>query len=374
VEPAVFLDRDNTLIANDGDLGDPDKVRIIDGVPAGLLALRKAGYRLVVVTNQGGVARGKFTEADVDAVHQRVASLIEDETEAEGLIDRFYYCPYHPEGTKPEYRRDHAWRKPHPGMLVQAARDMQIDLSRSWMIGDQTRDIRAGKAAGCRTVLIATDPALNQEANPTVSVSTFTQAVEAVLRRNPGAMNVEQVAASVTKAATESKAETKKPAGKESAQGEGERVNSAGEERAGRNAETKQEKRDGSRGASAVMIEPRASSRAEAEREAMDSDPEWSTPARRSQHSSHAGASGEELTDLKRAVVELAEELRSQRVHATEFTLLKLAAGACQLLVLLLVLLGLFELHDMQAFAKWFLGATLTQLVTIALLLLDMRG
>lgn len=370
MEPAVFLDRDNTLIANDGDLGDPDKVVILDGVPAGLLALRKAGYRLVVVTNQGGVARGKFTEADVDAVHQRVASLIEDETEAESLIDRFYYCPYHPEGSRPEYRRDHSWRKPHPGMLVQAARDMQIDLSRSWMIGDQTRDIRAGKAAGCRTVLIANDPAINQEANPTVAVSTFTQAVEAVLRRNPGAMKVEQVAAAVSESTSETKTEAKKVSGKDDAPAEGASVKNAGSDGAGKSVDSKREARDTARAASAVMVEPRAAGRVETRRDEIDNDPEWSTPVKRPASS----ATGEEMADLKRAVIELAEEIRSQRMHATEFTLLKLAAGACQLLVLLLVLLGLFELSDMQAFAKWFLGATLTQLVTIALLLLDMRG
>lgn len=344
MEPAVFLDRDNTLIANDGDLGDPDQVRIMPGVPTGLLALRQAGFRLVVVTNQAGVARGRFTEADVDAVHQRIASLVEEETGSDGLIDRFYYCPYHPEGTKPEYRRDHSWRKPHPGMLVQAARDMGLDLSRSWLIGDQMRDIRAGKAAGCRTVLIASDAALAKETNPTVAVDTFERAVEAILRRNPGAVKSEQPA--------------------EQAGGEGE-------------ARTAHVAADGASAAgtqrgkatTSVLVEPRTQSKT---KEARTEAP-WSPPSKSPDPPSER-ASSSELTDLKRAIVELSEEIRSQRVHATEFTLLKLAAGACQLLVLLLVLLGLLEIGHTEAFAKWFLGAVVAQLVTIALLLLDLRG
>ena len=148
VEPAIFLDRDNTLIANGGDLGDAESVRLLDGAAEALSQLREAGYRLVVVTNQGGVARGKFTEADVDAVHQRIAQLLDDELHQSGMIERFYYCPYHPEGTVTEYRRDHPWRKPNPGMILQASRDMELDLEHSWVIGDQDRDIAAGRAAG----------------------------------------------------------------------------------------------------------------------------------------------------------------------------------------------------------------------------------
>ena len=101
---AVFLDRDNTLIDNDGDLGDPDRVTLLEGVAPALARLRDAGYRLVVVSNQGGVARGVYGETDVDAVNRRIASLVDEAAGRRDVIDRFYFCPYHPEGTVDAYR------------------------------------------------------------------------------------------------------------------------------------------------------------------------------------------------------------------------------------------------------------------------------
>lgn len=150
---AVFLDRDNTLIHNDDDLGKPDDVDLIQGAASAIGSLCGLGYKVVVVTNQGGVARGQFTEQDVDQVHARIRELVR--TNSTGAdVERFYYCPYHPEGTVKKYKRDHAWRKPRPGMLLQAAKDMDLDLSQCWMIGDKLRDVRAGAAAGTRTILL----------------------------------------------------------------------------------------------------------------------------------------------------------------------------------------------------------------------------
>jgi len=179
---AVFLDRDNTLIDNDGDLGDPDRVRLLEGVAAALARLRDAGWQLVVVSNQGGVARGAFGEPDVDAVNTRIASLVDEATGRRGVIDRFYYCPYHPEGTVARYRREHPWRKPQPGMLHAAREDLGLDLGQSWLIGDQPRDVAAGKAAGCATVLVATDPAAGADAEPTAVVRTIGEAVDVILK------------------------------------------------------------------------------------------------------------------------------------------------------------------------------------------------
>jgi D,D-heptose 1,7-bisphosphate phosphatase len=149
---AVFLDRDNTIIHNDGDLGDPKLVKLIQGAASAIASLRGLGFKVIVVTNQGGVARGKYTEADVEATHQRINELILANSGA--TVDRFYFCPYHPQAIVEQYRADHPWRKPQPGMLIQAAKDFNLDLSQSWMIGDQVRDIQAGIVAGARPILL----------------------------------------------------------------------------------------------------------------------------------------------------------------------------------------------------------------------------
>jgi D,D-heptose 1,7-bisphosphate phosphatase len=283
VRPAIFLDRDNTLIDNDGDLGDPAKVKLRAGVPEGLRKLRSAGYNLIVVTNQGGVARGDFTEADVDAVHQRIAELVDQAVDERGLIDRFYYCPYHPEGTLTEYQREHPWRKPQPGMLLQAARDLELDLQGSWMIGDQQRDIAAGRSAGCRTVLLTQDAGLAEQVKPTTTRSKPESAAASGTVRSPAS------AAHAAGAAPQRKVE-------------------------------------------AV-----------------------------------------ELSHVHRALQDLAEELRMARARRGEFTTVRMAATGCQLLVLLLALLGLLQLEQAELFMKWMAGAVLLQLLTVALLLMDPR-
>jgi D-glycero-D-manno-heptose 1,7-bisphosphate phosphatase len=154
VRRAVFLDRDGTVILNDGDLGDPERVELLPGAAGATRALRAAGYALVVVTNQGGVARGKYDEAAVRATHDRLERILQRETGLPRVIDAFYFCPFHPEGSVERYRREHPWRKPAPGMLLEASRELAIDLSTSWMVGDQERDAQAGAAAGCRSILI----------------------------------------------------------------------------------------------------------------------------------------------------------------------------------------------------------------------------
>ena len=152
---AVFLDRDNTIIHNDGDLGDPKQVKLIQGAASAIASLRGLGYLIVIVTNQGGVARGKYGVEDVDKVHEKITQLVYENAGAK--IDRFYFCPYHPKGLVEKYTREHPWRKPQPGMLLQAAKDLQIDMDQSWMIGDALRDIEAGAAAGVRTILLKPD-------------------------------------------------------------------------------------------------------------------------------------------------------------------------------------------------------------------------
>ncbi|MDG2030242.1 MAG: HAD family hydrolase [Phycisphaerales bacterium] len=177
MQKAVFLDRDNTLIANDGDLGDPELVVVLDGAVEAVRRLDQLGFLPVVVTNQGGVARGHYAETDVDRVHERLHELL-----GRDLPISFYACPFHPKGSVPEYTREHPWRKPAPGMLLAAAQEHAIDLATSWMIGDQPRDAEAGRAAGCRTILVG--PArLEGEADH--RVETLSEAVEVIAGANP---------------------------------------------------------------------------------------------------------------------------------------------------------------------------------------------
>lgn len=152
--PAVFLDRDKTLIEDPGYISEPDQVRLLAGAADALARLRAAGYAVVVATNQSGVARGLLTEEGLARIHQRMRDLLR----AQGAdVDAVYYCPYldGPEAVREGYRRDSDLRKPKPGMLLLAAQELGLDLARSWMIGDSPRDIQAGLAAGCRTIFVS---------------------------------------------------------------------------------------------------------------------------------------------------------------------------------------------------------------------------
>lgn len=150
--PAVFLDRDGVLIEDVDLLVSQDQVHLIRGAAEGVKALRESGFLVVVVSNQTVVARGLATEADVCAVHGHIQRLLL--IEGTTAIDRFYYCPHHPNATLPEYRIACTCRKPRPGMLLSAADDLSIDLSASYMIGDRMSDVAAGQRAGCQTILV----------------------------------------------------------------------------------------------------------------------------------------------------------------------------------------------------------------------------
>ena len=148
---AIFLDRDDTLIDDPGYISSPSQVRLLDGVPEALNSFHKLGYKLVVVTNQSGIARGIFTEDTLKSIHARFEELL---AENRAYVDRIYYCPYHLDGVIDEYKKASELRKPNPGMLLQASEDMDIDLAGSWCIGNSLSDVEAGQRAGCRTVLI----------------------------------------------------------------------------------------------------------------------------------------------------------------------------------------------------------------------------
>jgi D-glycero-D-manno-heptose 1,7-bisphosphate phosphatase len=150
-EKAIFLDRDDTLIDDPGYISSPDQVKLLDGVPGALVELKAMGYKLVVVSNQSGIARGIVTEKALEAIHERLFALL---AEKGAFLDKIYYCPYHPDGVIPKYRKESNDRKPNPGMLLTAAKEMDIDLSQSWSIGNSSRDVEAGRRAGCKTILI----------------------------------------------------------------------------------------------------------------------------------------------------------------------------------------------------------------------------
>jgi D-glycero-D-manno-heptose 1,7-bisphosphate phosphatase len=156
--PAIFFDRDNTLIASDGYLGDPARVTLVEGAALTVARARQLGFAVVVFSNQSGVARGMFSEDDVRAVNARIDELLR-EANPEAVVDRHEFCPYHPQATVAAYCRESDLRKPGPGMIYAAAQSLALDLSKSWVIGDAARDIEAGHAAGLRTVLF-TDPRL----------------------------------------------------------------------------------------------------------------------------------------------------------------------------------------------------------------------
>ena len=148
---AVFLDKDGTLVEDIPYNVDPARVRLMPGAGAGLRRLQAAGYRLVAISNQSGVARGYFTEEALVAVEERLGALLA----AEGVrLDGFFYCPHHPAGTVPAYAVACDCRKPAPGLIERAAAELGIEPARSWFVGDILDDVEAGRRAGCRTVLL----------------------------------------------------------------------------------------------------------------------------------------------------------------------------------------------------------------------------
>jgi D,D-heptose 1,7-bisphosphate phosphatase len=148
---AIFLDKDGTLVDDLPYNVEPGRITLCSGAGAALRLLARLDYRLFVVTNQAGIAFGRFDESAMETVQDRMQELLQRE---QVMLDGFYYCPHHPEGSVVAYACDCHCRKPMPGLLLQAAREHGIDLRSSWMIGDILHDVEAGNRAGCRTVLI----------------------------------------------------------------------------------------------------------------------------------------------------------------------------------------------------------------------------
>lgn len=177
---AVFLDRDGVLIEQVLYLSKKEEVKIIPRVPEALQKLKMAGYKLILITNQPVIAMGLATPSLVNAINQHIISLI-------GVpLDACYVCPHHPvKGNIAEYIRECACRKPQPGMIIEAAKQHAINLKASYMIGDTRSDIKAGKAAGCKTVLVKTGHAgtdVEHQVEPDFEVVDLYEASQIILK------------------------------------------------------------------------------------------------------------------------------------------------------------------------------------------------
>jgi histidinol-phosphate phosphatase family protein len=150
-DKAVFLDKDGTLVKDVPHNADPALLRFMPHAVEGLRVMHRMGFKLVVASNQSGVARGLFTERDLERVEDRLGDML---LEAGVPLSGFYFCPHMPGGSVPEYAVSCVCRKPKPGLLQRAARELSLDLSESWIIGDILDDVEAGRRAGCRTVLL----------------------------------------------------------------------------------------------------------------------------------------------------------------------------------------------------------------------------
>lgn len=154
----VFLDRDGTINAEVNYLSRPEQLQLLDGAAEAIASLNQAGFKVVIVTNQAGVARGYFSEAVVQTIHEALRKML-----GAAQVDAIYYCPHHPTAGAGVYKTECHCRKPKPGMLEQAARELNIDLRRSFAAGDKISDLAAGRAVGCRNILVRTGYGMESE-------------------------------------------------------------------------------------------------------------------------------------------------------------------------------------------------------------------
>jgi D,D-heptose 1,7-bisphosphate phosphatase len=172
---AVFVDRDGTINIDGPYLSDPDKFQMYPGVGEGVSILRKNGYKVIIITNQSGIGRGYFTEDDLSKIHEKMRKEFQ---RFHTDIDGIYYCPHHPDNNCD-------CRKPKTKLFEQAIRDHNIDVKKSYMLGDAIQDIEAGKKIGLKTILIpvsSTENIATKKQGPDYIASNFTKAVEWILR------------------------------------------------------------------------------------------------------------------------------------------------------------------------------------------------
>ena len=175
-KPAVFLDRDGVLAKEKSYVLSVNELEIFPYTAECIRQIHKKGYYAVVITNQSGIARGLFTEAELAEMNDRLMK--------ETGVDAVYYCPHHPEGKVKEYRKECSCRKPEMGLLKAAAKDLDIDMSKSWMVGDRAGDILAGEKAGVKTILLESGyglRGLEKEVTPDYTLNDLRDVMEVLI-------------------------------------------------------------------------------------------------------------------------------------------------------------------------------------------------
>jgi D,D-heptose 1,7-bisphosphate phosphatase len=309
---------------SDGYLGDPEKVVLVEGAADAIARARALGFATVVVSNQSGVARGMFGEDDVRAVNHRIDELLLA-CNPVAVIDRHEYCPFLPDASVERYRQDSDLRKPKPGMLFSAAEKLALDLSRSWLIGDAPRDIEAGKAAGCKTVLLQL---------PNLPPSPATEAT-------PGAAP-DFTVASLREALDCVEKDLQPPAPAQQPPSE-------------------------SRPSQPAATQPVPSEPAPPEPAAKEPVP--SVPVPGVPVTPPAGADTARLERLaEQILIELRK--RSEETDYSDFSVSKLMAGISQVMTLALVFMSYLNRGDFNSFQMLILFAIFLQVLTIALLIM----
>ncbi|MGE3513098.1 MAG: D-glycero-alpha-D-manno-heptose-1,7-bisphosphate 7-phosphatase [Vicinamibacterales bacterium] len=165
--PAVFLDRDGTIIDEVGYLDRPERVMLFPFATVAIRALNRAGFRVIMVTNQSGIARGFFDEATVQAVHAHIAERL---AEGGAHLDAYYYCPHHPDGRVAPYAGPCSCRKPARGLIERAVRELSVDPARSFTVGDRWLDVKLAQNVGGRGILVRTGYGALEETRPPADV------------------------------------------------------------------------------------------------------------------------------------------------------------------------------------------------------------
>lgn len=193
MERAVFLDRDGTIIEDTGYPHQREKIKFLPGASAAISLLNKNGFKVIITTNQSGVARGYFTEETVEEINRYIQESL---VKQGAVIDKIYYCPHHVDGIIKEYRKECYCRKPNPGMIEEAISEFGIDPKDSFLIGDKISDIGAGHRAGCKTILLKDEIPPDDEMETTlvpdyIAVNLY-EAVKLVVNLNRHDKNVRE--------------------------------------------------------------------------------------------------------------------------------------------------------------------------------------